>query len=121
MNNKAVVHLLSNTSYWRLSKVLVKTLGLTKAFALTDLIDKFEFHRNNNQLVEDKWFFYRREDMAENWGLQFDAQRRVLKELESLNLISYEKRGPMPQKNYYSINQSEVQSFIEKNMVNLDL
>lgn len=101
-------HLLAQQSYWRLSRVLVDKLGLQVAFALTDLIDKYDYHSVREELEDNRWFFYRREDIEKKWKVGVDTQRRILKELEELKLISYESRGAAPKKNYYTINESEI-------------
>jgi transcription initiation factor IIE alpha subunit len=101
-------HLLAQQSYWRLSKVITDKLGLLTAFALTDLIDKYDYHSTRDELEDGKWFFYKREDIEKKWKVGVDTQRRILKELEELKLISYESRGAAPKKNYYTVNENEI-------------
>ena len=108
------INALTGTGYYRVSKILISNLGLLKAFALTDLIDKFEFYRERGQLVEDKWFFYRREDIEKVWGVQSHHQREILNDFVKRGLLQYEKKGPMPKKNYYTINIAELEKYFEK-------
>ena len=111
---KNISHLLTEGGFWRVSKSLVAHLGVTKAFVLTDLIDKYEYHRMRGQLVENKWFFYKREEMEKNWLLSSAIQRVTLTSLrDDHGLIFFEKRGNVPQKNYYSINEKKLQELFE--------
>lgn len=96
--------LLIQDGYWRLSHNLVREFGFTKASILTDLVTKYDYYNRIRQLYEGRWFFYRREEMAENWMIQADAQRKILKELQQEGLIDFQLKGPIPQKNYYTIN-----------------
>lgn len=110
---KNISHILSEGGFWRLNKHLVSHIGLNKAFVLTDLIDRYEYYRSYGKLVEDKWFFYKREEMEKRWQMSFNTQRTILNSLVSDGLILYEKRGPMPQKNYYSLNEQGIQQLFE--------
>lgn len=111
---KNISHFLSEGGFWRLSKHLVSHLGITKAFVLTDIIDKYEYHRVRGELVEEKWFFYKREEMEKNWNLSSTSQRTILKSLREDGFILYEKKGNVPQKNYYSVNEKKLQELFEK-------
>lgn len=111
---KNISHLLTEGGFWRLSKHLVSHLGITKAFVLTDLIDKYEYHRSRGQLVEKKWFFYKREEMEKNWQMSFTTQRSILTSLKKEGLILCEKKGNVPQKNYYSLNEKKLQELFEQ-------
>lgn len=111
-------HILSQQSFWRVSKVLVKKLGLLKAFALTDLIDKYDYYSSTNQLNNGK-FFYRREDIKELWGVEVDTQRKFITEFVEKGFIEYEVRGPLPKKGYYSVNANKIVEFINDNPIDL--
>lgn len=115
---KITSHILSQQAFWRVSKNLVHKLGLLKAFALTDLIDKYDFYRTTNQL-SDGMFFYRREDIEQLWGVKVDTQRAFIKEFVEKGLINYEIRGPLPKKGYYSINADKIIDFINNDPVNV--
>lgn len=109
-------HLLLKDSYWQLSKTLVDELGFLKAGALTDLITKQDYFKSCGKLYEGRWFFYRREDIAESWKVEVDTQRKIIKEFVDLKFIEFEKKGPNPQKNYYSVNKVEIQKFIDNSL-----
>lgn len=111
---KNISHILSEGGFWRLNKALVAYLGITKAFVLTDLIDKYEYYRTQGKLVEGKWFFYKREEMEKRWQMSNNTQRTILNSLVEEGLIYYQKRGPMPQKNYYSLDERGIQELFEK-------
>lgn len=98
--------------YWTVSLNLVKEFGFEKAGILTDLIGKYMYFKQQRSLLEKEWFFYRRENMTENWKLKIDVQRRILGELKEEGLIDFEKKGPFPQKNYYTINENNITKLI---------
>lgn len=103
---------LTQNRFWVLNESLFKELGLMKSFVLADLISKHNYCYDKHQFYEDNWFFYRREDMLENLGILPDMQRKILNELRDLEYIDIEKKGPVPQKNYYRINQTKIQKVI---------
>lgn len=115
---KVTSHILSQQAFWRVSKNLVSKLGLLKAFALTDLIDKYDYYRTTNQLSNDM-FFYRREDIEQLWGVKVDTQRSFIKDFIEKGLVNYEVRGPLPKKGYYSINADKIIEFINDNPINI--
>ena len=80
----ATARLLLKRSYWILSEVLFEELGLLKAFVLTELISKYSYYEETEQLYEGEWFFYRREDMLKRLDIQPDTQRKILKELAEM-------------------------------------
>lgn len=107
----AMTHCLTQGSFWLLNKALTERLGLLKAFALTDFVDKNEYFDTTDQLEEGEWFFYRREDIAKRWGVQMELQRKILKEFEEDGLISKKKIGLL---NYYRVNVDKIESFIKE-------
>jgi len=113
MSANATVHFLSPDSFYRLSKALVHHLGLTKAFALTDLLDKYEDLETSNLLPEDKWFTYTRPEISKSWGVHFKLQRDILAEFKQLGLIDFEKRGIIPQRNHFKLNFSKIDELLD--------
>lgn len=108
------MHLLSQNNSFLLSKALVKYLGLLKAFALTDLVERRELFFKTNQLVDGEWFPYKREDMLREWGAHYQLQREILKDFSELGLIQFEKRGAVPQKNYYRLDLDKLDEVMKK-------
>ena len=98
--------------YLRVSHLLVKEYGFVKAGVLTDLISKFDFYKSRGELFRKKWFFYRRENMEENWCIKADTQRKILGELKKSGLIDFERMGPLPLKNYYTVNDNNIKKLI---------
>lgn len=109
--DNVVTHLLSQGSFMLFNKALKKRLGILKAYALTDFIDKHQYLSISRQLVDEEWFFYRREDIAESWEVQMELQRAIIKEFDTLGLVSQRKIGL---KNYYRINLSTLEVFMQE-------
>lgn len=103
-------HLLSQGSFWLLNKALYAKMGRTKAYCLTDLLDKHQYYSVTKRLVDGEWFFYRREDMAKLWEMQWALQRKILEEFESLGLVATKKIGL---KNYYRIDIPTFEVFMQ--------
>jgi hypothetical protein len=108
----ATIHLLSQESFYLLSKALVNHIGFTKAFALTALMERHELFEKR-KLLEDKWFPYTREEMKQEWEVHFQLQRDIIKEFEKLGLLIFEKRGAVPQKNYYKLDFDKIDELME--------
>jgi hypothetical protein len=116
-SQNVTTHLLSQSSYWRLSKILVEKLGLRKAFILTELISKSEYLISINQ-AQDGWFFYKREDMKEILQLGFTHQRTILEEFKQLGFIEMRlEKGTLSAKNYYKIQAYNIEKFIHDSLI----
>lgn len=107
-------HLLSQSSYWRLSKALVSKLGLIKAFILTDLIDKYDYHSNKDTLNDKGYFFYIREEMLKLYPIGETKLRDCLKELQQDQLIDfYLESGVGNRKTYFTIIPQNIEKLID--------
>ena len=108
----AIIHLLSQGSFYILSKALVNHIGFTKAFALTALMERYEQFQKA-KLLDNQWFPYTREEMKQEWEVHFQLQRDIIKEFKELGLLVFEKRGAVPQKNYYLLNFDKIDELME--------
>lgn len=115
--HNTTIHLLSQSAYWRLSKVFVESLGLHKAFLLTNLIDKSEYFTSINQTREG-WFFYTQREMLKYCPLAEKTLRDILKEFVALNFIEIELRMEgRERRNYYKVNGDQISTFIANQLI----
>lgn len=111
-------HLLSQSSYWRLSKALVSELGLIKAFILTDIIDKYDYHSTKQTLNDRGYFFYVREEMLKLYPIGETKLRDCLKELHQDQLIDYYlESGVGNRKTYFTIIPKNIENLIDKYLI----
>lgn len=118
MSSNVTSHLLSQSAFWRVSKVFVEQLGLIKGFILTDLIDKSEYYKSKNQL-KDGYFFYKREEMLKLYPVGETTLRNILKELvheDNLIDMRLEQNG-LERKSFFSIKEQNIQQLIENCLI----
>ena len=101
--------LVSNNSYIKHYYSLIKRLGSDYSLLLCEFINKFDYYRQNNQLVQEEWFFYKRDDIEKKFGFSEFKQRTIINKLEKEGLIKTTFfKGEMPPKRYYSIEIDKV-------------
>lgn len=92
-------------NYLRVSKGLVRTLGVECAFLFAELVDEFLYYYENkyNSLNEnDYWFYSTADNIKERTGWSADKQDRILKELETHGLIIKKVMG-IPAKRHFKL------------------
>jgi hypothetical protein len=106
-------NVLSQSSFWIINKQLVYRLqSIEAALFLSNLIDKYEYHSNRNELLfvdedEEYYFYAKSEDIEKATTLSYKVQRRIIKLLESNCLIKTIKKG-VPPKIHFSINEDAI-------------
>lgn len=92
-------------NYLRVSKGLVRTLGVECAFLFAELVDEFLYYYENkyNSLHEnDYWFYSTADNIKERTGWSADKQDRILKELETHGLVVKKVMG-IPAKRHFKL------------------
>lgn len=105
---EAMIHLMVSESYHRLSRALVHYCGLTKAYALTDMMERYKELKQEDLLVDKEWFGYTRHEMKANWGIHYQTQRNLLKDFEDMGILQQEIRGVIPQRNFFKLNFEKI-------------
>lgn len=107
--------LVGTSSYIRHYYILIKELGADASLLLCEFISKYDYYRVNNQLKEEKWFFYRREDIEDKFGYSEFKQRGLIADLKEKGLIQTTFfDGEMPRKCYYTIEVDNVLELLAK-------
>lgn len=82
--------ILFEDAYWKINKRLVKEIGIEPTVLLTDIIEKYyHFVKNNQSLFREgkHWFYYRSEDIKDNFGIGYKVQKRIISDLTSRGII----------------------------------
>ena len=108
-NQNLVYHAISNTSHWRVNKVLMRKVHPYSAVMLTILVDKW------NDFGRKEWFEYKTEYFLRNFGKQIshESLSKYIKELIDKELIEKEIRG-VPGTTNYKINFEILGEFINE-------
>lgn len=115
--HNSTIHLLSQSSYWRLSKIFVESLGLHKAFILTNIIDKSEYFISNNR-TNNGWFYYTQKEMLSSCPIAEKTLRDMLKEFVKFGFIEMEsRREGVERRNYYKVNGEQISKFITSQLI----
>lgn len=104
--------LLSTDGFIQVNKTLIKKVGLHEAILIGELCAEYNYWDEQDKL-EDDYFYSTRDNIEENTGLSEHYQRKALSTLYELGIILIEKRG-LPAKNYYKINFDVLLSIIEE-------
>lgn len=114
-----LVHKLSflNHKNYRLYSIQVaKYLGsVNAAILLSELIERLEYHTDNNELYMDEkhggdWFFYTQEKCEERTALTRKEQESALKKLEQFGFIEKKVFG-LPAKRYFRLKERILEVF----------
>ena len=84
--------MLAADGYIVFKKSLAKMVGREGALLIGELVSKFRYYRNNNMLTKDEFFYATIEDIEDNTTLNAYEQRKVVKQLVSMNLLVVERR-----------------------------
>jgi hypothetical protein len=82
--SEIIKHILFEDAYWKVNKTLVKKIGIEPTVLLTDIIEKYyHFIKEKTAITRDGkfWFYYRSEDIKENFGIGYKVQKRIIAEL----------------------------------------
>ena len=97
-----LMSLLSNNGYIIVNKEIIKKLGLHEAIILGELCSEYCYWENNNKL-DNGYFYSTRENIAFNTGLTSYQQRQLLANLEKMGIVLVKSKG-MPLQKWYSLN-----------------
>lgn len=86
-----------------INKKLAKLIGLNEAIIYGELVSRYCYFEDKNQLTEDGYFFNTIESLQEATSLNEYSQRKAIRALIEYGLIFQEVRG-VPAKRYFKIN-----------------
>lgn len=118
--NDILVELLDADGYIIFNKSLARMVGREGALLIGELVSKFRYYRNKNMLTKDEFFYATIEDIEDNTTLNAYEQRKVIKQLVSMNLLTVERRKDGIR--FFKINFQQLQELFSetKNFGSLD-
>ena len=118
--NDILVELLSADGYIIFNKSLARMVGREGALLIGELVSKFRYYRNKNMLTKDEFFYATIEDIEDNTTLNAYEQRKVIKQLVTMNLLTVERRKDGLR--FFKINFQQLQELFSetKNFGSLD-
>jgi len=101
------LELLGSDPYLIINKKLLSKFGPARTIFINNLIDKYRYFKNKNQLQDDGSFFLTHEDQKEHTGMS-DYQIRSCKTyMVSQGILKTKMKG-IPPKEYYYINMEKL-------------
>ncbi len=98
----SLIELLRSDGSIVINKTLAKNIGLNEAIIYSELLSRYCYFSNRNELTADGYFFNTVKDLEDGTTLNDYSQRKAIKKLEELGLIKYDKRD-LPAKRYFKI------------------
>lgn len=123
----SLLSLLNSSNYRTYSLVVAKKLkSVLAAIYLGELIQRYEFHQENKDLItlrnqDGKWFYFTESKCEERTGLSHDNQETAIKTLVKLGLIKKIVAG-LPSKRHFQLNELAIFQFLmdSKNLSSLE-
>lgn len=103
---------MSSDAYWQVNKKIARKLGLEAAVLLSDLLSKYDYHNDKDELTKSDEFFYTREDMEKYTTLSRKMQDKGLRKLRNVKMIEQHQEG-MPSKRMFKINFDEIVEWMD--------
>lgn len=113
--NISVLNELLGKGFWLVNKRLVKTIGLEETLLLSDLLAKYTYFSDKNELDRNGFFFNTRENIEEDTTLTPYQQRKAITKLKKLGLVKTKEQG-LPKKTYYKIDIQKVYDLLLKDL-----
>lgn len=114
MQNIENLLLFSGEDYLRVSKGLVRTLGVECAFMFAELVDEYlYYYKQKYDVLEQNngWFYSTADNIKERTSWSADKQEKIIKILIEKNLIQKKIAG-VPAKRFFYINSKEAQNLV---------
>lgn len=111
---------LSQDSHLPISRKMLSLFGADLALFIAFLMNQSKYHKENNSLTDDNYFYATDTDIYLFTGIPRGRISNIKKEGLEKKLYSIDKRG-VPQKTYYKINVIQILEYlsIDKSLVNL--
>jgi hypothetical protein len=98
----SLIELLRSDGSIVINKALAKNIGLNETIIYSELLSRYCYFSNRNELTADGYFFNTVKDLEDGTTLNDYSQRKAIKKLEELGLIKCDKRD-IPAKRYFKI------------------
>jgi len=99
-------------AFLAVNKNMLRYLGAHPALLLSGLIDKFRYYKNNDQLVDGKWFYFTRPEQMKQLGMTEHFIEKARKKLEEIGVVRTELKG-LPAKLHWRIDTNQLKQVAE--------
>lgn len=106
-NANIIFSLLSQEAFLILNKVIARKIGLKEAIILADIVGKYKYFSDKNQLDGQGFFFNSAENIESDTTIKRRTQFRAITQLEKLGLIFTRVKGQPPIK-YFKPNMDGI-------------
>lgn len=110
---ESLIELLASDGYVIVNKELATRIGLNEALLIGELISEYRYYRNREELTEDGYFFSTIENIENNTTLNEYAQRKAVKHLMELEILSVERRKDGLR--FFKINSEKLEEYLKIN------
>lgn len=118
--NERIYDLLTQDSFFILNRKLNSCIGLVLGAFLVFLLDKEKYHKYNNELTKDGYFYATDMDIMLMTGLTSSQVSKLKKEAEEKEFVSVKKEG-IPLKTYYKVNLQKINDILNLNKSAIEL
>jgi len=108
MNYNPIYDLLRADGSIVINKNLIFSLGLHESIIYAELVSRYIYFADKDNLTEDGYFFNTITDLQSGTGLGEKPQRTAIKNLEKLGLIDKNLRGIPPKRYFKVVDNSEL-------------
>lgn len=118
--NEKIYDLLTQDSFFILNRKLNSCIGLVLGAFLVFLLDKEKYHKYNNELTKDGYFYATDMDIMLMTGLTSSQVSKLKKEAEEKEFVAVKKEG-IPLKTYYKVNLQKINDILNLNKSAIEL
>ena len=107
----SIINQLASDNFITVNKTLVKNIGLEEAVIIGELCAEYSYWEREGKLIDDM-FYCSVSKLEENTGLSDRKQRRVIKTLEEIGILTTELKG-IPATRYFKLNENVLNKFLQ--------
>ena len=104
----SILELLRSDGSIVVNKKLIKAIGLDCAVLYSELVSKYLYFKEKNQLDKYGYFFNTIENIEEDTGLSKYQQSKTIEKLEKLKLIKTKRKGIPPMRYFYIVDNTHL-------------
>ncbi|MFW6272206.1 MAG: hypothetical protein ACOC2U_00285 [bacterium] len=98
-----IINTLRSTGFVPVNKKMVKEIGVMESFLISIYLDKYQYFKQKNQLIDNEWFYLKHKTITNEIGISDRIIRTSKKKLIKLGIIEVKLKGAPP-KEYIKIN-----------------
>lgn len=106
----SIRNVLSVGCYWQVNKILAEKVGLESAVMLSELVSKYAYHEDNDQLIKIgkvSYIYATANSLKDVTTLCYKSQKSAIKRLVDAGFISVKLHG-VPAKLHFTINEDSI-------------